>query len=179
VSPRDDVLVWIDLEMTGLDPETCAIVEMAMILTDRELNRLADPFAVAIWQPESVLQSMGPFVRTMHEKTGLLDKIRASKVTVNDVESRALEILARYATYRTARLCGNSVWQDRRFLCKYMPLFDQYMHYRLVDVSTLKELAGWWYNTSYDKPSDGEHAALFDIEQSIAELQFLRGAVFK
>lgn len=173
------MLVWVDLEMTGLDPETCAIVEIGMILTDRNLDRIADPFEVAIWQPDSVLGDMNPFVRKMHEKSGLLPKIRASKVTVSDAEQQALAIVSKHATFRSARLCGNSVWQDRRFLSRYMPAFEGYLHYRQVDVTSIKEVGEWWYGKQYDKPAHKEHTALFDIEQSIEELKFLRGAVMK
>jgi oligoribonuclease len=165
--------------MTGLDPETCAIVEIGMILTDRNLERIADPFEVAIWQPESVLENMSPFVRNMHEKSGLLAKIRASNVSVADAEQQALDIVSKHATHRTARLCGNSVWQDRRFLTRYMPAFERYLHYRQIDVTSIKELGEWWYGEVYDKPAHKEHTALFDIEQSIEELKFLRGAVMK
>ena len=179
MSTRDDVLVWVDLEMTGLDPESCAIVEIGMILTDRNLDRIAEPYEVAIWQPESVLEAMSPFVRAMRTKSGLLDKIRASTVTVADAEQQALAVVAAHATHRTARLCGNSVWQDRRFLTQYMPAFERYLHYRQIDVTSLKELGEWWYDRAYDKPADKEHTALFDIEQSIEELKFLRDAVMK
>ncbi len=176
---RNNVLVWIDLEMTGLDPETCVIVEMAMILTDPELNELTKPLDICIWQPDSVLETMTPFVRKMHTKTGLVDKIRTSTVGLEDAEQEALAVLSKHADYRTARLCGNSVWQDRRFLMKYMPRFEGYMHYRQVDVSTIKELAGWWYKTSYAKSEDAHHTALFDIRQSLEELKFYRSQVFK
>jgi oligoribonuclease len=179
VTTRDDVLVWVDLEMTGLDPETCAIVELGMILTDRNLDPIADPYEVAIWQPESVLESMGPFVRKMHEKSGLLAKIRASSVSVSDAEQKVLAIVAKHASFRTARLCGNSVWQDRRFLYRYMPAFERYLHYRQIDVTSIKEVGEWWYGKVYDKPAHKEHTALFDIEQSLEELKFLRGAVMK
>lgn len=179
MADRDNVLVWIDLEMTGLEPETCAIVEMAMILTDPELNELTKPLDICIWQPDSVLETMEPFVRKMHTKTGLLDKIRASTVSLKDAEQEALAVLSEHTNYRMSRLCGNSVWQDRRFLMKYMPRFEGYMHYRQVDVSTIKELAGWWYNTSHAKPDAAQHTALFDIQQSLEELKFYRGKIFK
>jgi oligoribonuclease len=165
--------------MTGLDPESCAIVEIGMILTDRDLEPLSQPYEVAIWQPESVLERMSPFVRNMHETSGLLAKVRASTTTVADAEQKALAIVSKHASYRTARLCGNSVWQDRRFLGRYMPGLERYLHYRQIDVTSIKELGEWWYRQVYDKPSHREHTALFDIEQSIEELRFLRGAVMK
>lgn len=179
VTQRDDILVWIDLEMTGLDPKTCGIVQLAMILTDRMLTELAPPLELTIWQPEEVLARMSPFVRQMHEESGLLPQIRKSELDLEDAERQVLEILAPIAAYRTACLAGNSVWQDRRFLTEFMPAFDNYLHYRLIDVSTLKELAFWWYKARYEKPKAGKHTALFDIRQSIAELKYLRQQVMK
>jgi oligoribonuclease len=173
------VLCWLDLEMTGLDPETCAIVQLAMVLTDANLNELAPPLELSIWQPESTLGTMSPFVRSMHEKSGLLAQIRASQVSVSEAEHEAVELLAKHAPYRTARLCGNSIGQDRRFLVKYMPVLEGYLHYRQIDVSTLKELAGWWYGVKFDKPDDGKHTALHDVQQSIAELKHYRKTVFR
>lgn len=179
MTQRDDVLVWVDLEMTGLDPKTCAIVQVALILTDRDLNELAKPVELTIWQPESVLETMSPFVREMHTKSGLLQQIRKSEVDLQDAERQVMEILTPIAAYRTGRLSGNSVWQDRRFLLEYMPAFDSYLHYRIVDVSTIKELASSWYNAYYEKPKGAKHTALFDTEQSIAELKFYRDKVMR
>lgn len=173
------VLAWLDLEMTGLDPETCAIVQLGLILTDQNLDELAPPLELTIWQPEPVLATMTPFVRSMHERSGLLEQIRASQVSVDDAEREALELIAKHAPYRSARLCGNSIGQDRRFLVKYMPVLEGYLHYRQVDVSSIKELAGWWYNTKFEKPDLGKHTALHDVQQSIAELRFYRKAVFR
>lgn len=177
----DSILVWMDLEMTGLDPKTCAIVQMAIILTDHELNPVASPLDLVIWQPDSVLETMSPFVRDMHTKTGLLEKIRASAVAVEDAERQGLELISRHAEFKTARLCGNSIGQDRRFLYEHMPSLENYLHYRQIDVSTLKELAGWWYDTKFEKVDlEGEqHTALFDIRQSIAELKFYRETILK
>ena len=179
MSLRENALVWIDLEMTGLNPETCGIVQMGMVLTDTDLNELAPPWEVTIWQPESVLERMSPFVRAMHERSGLLPKIRASQIAVEDAERQALDLLNKHVGYRGGRLCGNSVWQDRRFLGRYMPLFEAYLHYRQIDVSTLKELSTNWYKKSYPKPQQGEHTALFDIQQSLAELKYLRKEIMK
>ncbi len=170
----DDALVWVDMEMTGLNPESCGIVQVAMVITDWELKPLCAGVEWNVWQPESVLEKMNPFVRHMHEKSGLLSKIRASELAVEDVERKALELLNRHVSYRAGKLAGNSVWQDRRFMMKYMPTLESYLHYRQVDVSTLKELANHWYGKVYPKPTGGEHTALFDIEQSIAELKYLR-----
>lgn len=176
---QPQVLVWMDLEMTGLDPDTCAIVQMAIILTDTELQELAPPLELTIWQPDSVLERMVPFVRAMHQKSGILDAIRRSEVSVADAEQEAMKLIAPRASFRTARLCGNTIGQDRRFLVKYMPMLEGYLHYRQVDVSTLKELSGYWSNVKYAKPDDGKHTALFDIQQSIAELKYYRQHLFK
>lgn len=173
------VLVWMDLEMTGLDPDACAIIELAMVLTDHELHELAQPLQLTIWQPEAVLQQMTPFVRKMHEKSGLLTAVRASQVALEEAQRDVLKVLSEHAEYRTAPLCGNSVWQDRRFLERHMPAVVDYLHYRQIDVSTLKQLAKWWYNAAYPKPEDGKHTALFDVQQSIAELRYYRTTVLR
>ncbi len=174
-----NVLAWMDLEMTGLDPDTCAIVQLAMVLTDSELNELAPPLELTIWQPETVLGAMSPFVRAMHEKSGLLEQVRASQISVPEAEREAVELLAKHAPFRTARLCGNSIGQDRRFLVRYMPVLEGYLHYRQVDVSSIKELAGWWYGSKFEKPDVGKHTALHDVQQSIAELRYYRTSVFR
>lgn len=172
-------LIWIDMEMTGLNPETCHIVQMAMVLTDVDLNELAEPLDLTIWQPDSVLETMSPFVREMHRSSGLLDAIRTSSITVADAERRTMEILTTHVPYRQGRLCGNSIGQDRRFIAQFMPCLDGYLHYRQVDVSSLKELAAWWYKEKYIKPTEGKHTALFDIRQSIEELKYYRDTVMK
>ena len=173
------MLAWIDLEMTGLDPERDAIVQLALVLTDFDLEPIGDPLEVTIWQPESVLERMEPYVRRMHETSGLLEAIRASETTVADAERQAMALLTEHAVYRKPRLAGNSVGQDRRFLHRYMPQLDGYLHYRIVDVSTLKELAKRWYGLVYTKPDDGRHTALADVQQSIEELRFYRRSMFR
>ena len=165
---ESNVLVWMDLEMTGLDPETCSIVQLAMVITDAELKEIAPPLELVIWQPESVLGTMTPFVRAMHEKSGLLEQIRASQISTAEAEREALTLLTRHASFRSARLCGNSIGQDRRFLVKHMPIFEGYLHYRQIDVSSIKELAGWC-----------KHTAMHDVRQSIAELLYYRKTVFR
>ena len=174
-----NVLVWMDLEMTGLYPESCHIVQLAMIITDRNLTQITEPVEIDIWQPESVLDTMIPFVRNMHEKSGLLERIRKSKISVEEAEKDVMGTIAQFAGYKTARLCGNSISQDRLFIAKYMPTLHGYLHYRQVDVSTVKELAMWWHGVKYEKPDDGKHTALHDIQQSIAELKYFREKVFK
>jgi oligoribonuclease len=174
MSAPPPVLAWLDLEMTGLEPADCVIVEMALIVTDANLTPLAPPLEMVIWQPESALATMSPFVRRMHEKSGLLAKISKSEHALADAEQQALKLLSAHAPYRTARLCGNSIAQDRRFLFKYMPSFENYLHYRQVDVSTIKELALWWNDMKFSKADGGQHTALFDIQQSLAELKWYR-----
>ena len=176
---RDDVLVWIDLEMTGLDPECCVIVEAAMILTDRELNPVGDSLNLAIWQPDSVLETMEPFVRDMHTQSGLLERIRKSDLSVAGAESQMMELVTKHCGYRTAPLCGNTIGQDRRFLVKYMPHFEGFLHYRNIDVSTVKELGLWWHKEKYIKPSAGKLTAMHDIQQSIEELKYFRSKIFR
>jgi oligoribonuclease len=179
MTKSSDTLVWLDLEMTGLDPNGDNILEMAIVLTDPNLNEVAQPLDMAIWQPESVLEQMSPYVRTMHEKTGLIALVRKSQTSLLEAERTALELVSAHASYRTARLCGNSIGQDRRFLIRHMPAFENYLHYRQIDVSTVKELSGWWYGTKYDKPEEGKHSALNDVRQSIAELKFYRAKIFR
>ncbi len=176
---RDDLIVWVDLEMTGLDPATCAIVQAAMIITDRDLKEVAEPIEITIWQPPAVLDCMVPFVRSMHQKTGLLTQIESSTTDIAQAEQTLLQTLASYAGYRTARLAGNSIWQDRRFLERYMPAFEAYLHYRMLDVSSFKEIADWWYGAHHDKGAGNAHTALFDIRQSIAELRYYRESILR
>ena len=171
---QDPLLVWVDLEMTGLEPNHCHILQMAIVLTNTELQPIDKPLDLVIWQPDSVLESMSPFVRKMHEKSGLIDRVKKSELSLEDVQQKALALISKHAPYRTARLCGNSIWQDRRFLIAYMPTFEAYLHYRQIDVSSLKEMAEWWYKTKYKKNDEGKHTALVDIQQSIDELRYLR-----
>ena len=172
------VLAWLDLEMTGLNPDHCAIVQLALILTDENLNELVPPLELNVWQPESVLERMSPFVRAMHEKSGLLPLVRRSEVSLEEAEQECLRLLTPHAPYRTARLCGNSIGQDRRFLVSQMPIFEGYLHYRQIDVSSIKELARWWQGVKFSKAEGGQHTALCDIRQSIAELKYYRSEVF-
>ena len=168
------VFVWLDLEMTGLEPETCAIVEMAIIVTDCQLNVLAPPLELVIWQPEDILARMCPFVRQLHTSTGLLAKIRRSEVSLREAEQEAMRLVTAHAPYGTARLCGNSIHSDRTFLRAHMAQLSGYLHYRHVDVSTLKELASCWNGHVYRKADGRQHTARFDIEQSILELKHYR-----
>jgi oligoribonuclease len=170
--------VWVDLEMTGLDDKTCHIIEMAIIITDGALNELA-MVEQCIWQPDSALATMSPFVRKMHTDNGLLDKVRASTTSLAEAEQKAMEVLLAHVPFRKGVLAGNSVWQDRRFLLRHMPLFESALHYRQVDVSTIKVLSKQWYGEKGEPPSKAsKHTALDDIRASIAELRWYRDHVF-
>lgn len=172
-------LVWVDLEMTGLDVESCGIIEMAVVVTGKDLEPLAELERV-VWQPDEVLDRMSPFVRDMHTKNGLLDKVRASQVSVADAENEAVALIAAHCKFREGILAGNSVHADRRFLARYMPTFERFLHYRQVDVSTLKVLTRAWYPgaAAFDKESK-DHTALADIRASIGELRHYRQQFFR
>lgn len=172
-------LVWIDLEMTGLDVNVDVIVQAALIVTDRDLNPIEE-FVADIWQPEHELERMTPFVREMHTKTGLLDRVRKSRIDVREAEKRMLERIAGLCPY-PAIVCGNTIWQDRKFIDKYMPGLAAYLHYRMLDVSALKVTAQHFYGPSvaFSKSKEGEHDALVDIRNSIAELRHYRGTILR
>ena len=173
-----DNLVWLDLEMTGLEPEKDVIVQIAAIVTDHDLNEIAEPVEFTIWHPTETMNHMTPFVRDMHERSGLLREIQMSKTSLEEAEREVLTLISMHCEYRTARLCGNSIWQDRRFLEKYMPALENYLHYRMIDVSSIKERAGWWYGIRQRKPKGAQHTALWDTGQSIAELKYYREKMF-
>jgi oligoribonuclease len=172
-------LVWLDLEMTGLDAQADVILQAAIVITDAELAPLEE-YCCDVWQPEAALARMTPFVREMHEKTGLLSRVRQSKIELRRVEQQLLEIVSGWCPYG-AVLCGNSIWQDRRFVDRYMPGLSAYLTYRLVDVSSIKVLARTWYGQTalYTKPPEGEHDALVDIKNSIAELAHFKRTLFR
>jgi oligoribonuclease len=172
-------MIWVDLEMTGLDPETCTIVEIATIVTNAALEVVAEGPCLVIHQPEEVLATMSAFVRDLHTRSGLLDRIRSSTTSLAEAETKTAAFLASYCQKGTGLLCGNSVWKDRAFLERYMPSVVELLHYRLVDVSTIKELARRWYPSSYQAPKKREaHRALDDIRESIDELRFYRSKIF-
>jgi oligoribonuclease len=169
-------LVWLDMEMTGLEPESCVPLQVAIIITDGDLVA-RDSLEINIWQPDSVLERMDPFVRNMHTDNGLLELVRASTVGLGRAEQSMLELLSKHADYRKGVLCGNSIAQDRKFLRQYFPVFEGYLHYRMVDVSSLKELVVRWYGPGsvYRKPQS-KHTALTDIQESIDELRHYRSS---
>jgi oligoribonuclease len=172
-------LVWVDLEMTGLEPATCAIVEIATIVTDAELNVIAEGPNLVIQPEAGALARMNDFVRALHVKSGLLDRIGASTTTVAEAERETLAFLEQHAVRGASLLCGNSVWKDRAFLEREMPSVVAFLHYRMIDVSTLKELVRRWYPGRYHAPKKKEaHRALDDIRESIEELRWYRAHVF-
>ncbi len=168
-------LVWMDLEMTGLDPDRDLIIEMATIVTDGELNVLAEGPVFAIATPEAALEAMDEWNQTHHSASGLLDRVRRSEVTLLEAEAQTLAFLERWVEKGAAPLCGNSIWQDRRFLSRHMPTLEAYLHYRIIDVSSLKELARRWRPDLLDAlKKENAHTALADIRESIAELRLYR-----
>ena len=179
MSFSDQNLIWVDLEMTGLDPETHKIIEIATIVTDRELNILAEGPVLAIHQPESELDKMDDWCTNTHTNSGLVERIRNSSVTEQEAIRQTIEFLEQWVPKGKSPICGNSIGQDRRFLYKHMPELEQYFHYRYVDVSTLKELTRRWKPEVLDGFSkSGSHLALDDIRESIAELQYYRKTIF-
>ena len=173
--PSSDYLVWIDLEMTGLKPDTDVIIEMATIVTDSQLRIVAEGPVIAIHQPESVLDGMDDWNKRTHGASGLLTRVRDSKWTMAMAESRTMEFLKALVEPNASPMCGNSICQDRRFLARQMPTLEKFFHYRNLDVSTLKELARRWAPSIIPGFSkQGEHKALADIQESIRELAYYR-----
>lgn len=173
-------LIWIDLEMTGLNPEVDAILEIATIVTDSELTILEEGPTFVIHQPESVLDIMDPWVRDLHAKTGLTDEVRASTIPLYEAEHDTLSFIQQHCPPKKGILCGNSVWQDAAFMRRTMPRIINYLHYRIIDVSSVKEILARWYpgNPHLNfKKSDG-HRALVDIFASIEELRHYRKYFF-
>jgi oligoribonuclease len=172
-------LVWMDLEMTGLDPERERIIEMATLITDSDLNIIAEGPELVIHQPDSLLDAMDDWNKEHHGASGLIARVKASTISEADAEAQTLEFLKQYVGPRAVPLCGNSIGQDRRFLVKYMNTLNEHLHYRNVDVSTLKELVKRWYPESYQAPrKEASHRALDDIRESINELRWYRERVF-
>ncbi|MBW0093176.1 oligoribonuclease [Pseudonocardia sp. KRD-184] len=177
----NDRLVWIDCEMTGLDLQRDALIEIACLVTDGELNVLGDGVDVVIHADESALTGMPDVVRDMHARSGLTEEVRRSTVTLREAEEQVLAYVREHVPdVRTAPLAGNSIGTDRGFLARDMPELDAHLHYRLVDVSSVKELCRRWFpRVFYAKPEKGlAHRALADIEESIRELAYYRGTLF-
>ncbi len=173
-------LVWIDMEMSGLVPDRERILEVAMVVTDSELNTIAEAPVYVIHQADSVLDAMDSWNKSTHGKSGLIEKVRASTLTEAEVEQALIAFLKPLVAERVAPLCGNTVHQDRRFMALYMPAFDNYLHYRIVDVSTLKELAKRWRpEVLAGVAKEGRHEALADVHESIEELRHYRNTFLR
>lgn len=176
------MLVWMDLEMTGLDQTTDVIVEIATLVTDDELNIIAEGPDLVIFQPESELAKMDAVVTNMHTQSGLLTQIRNSTITLEEAGAATLAFIKEHVPQpRSVPLCGNTIGMDRRFLAAYLPEIENYLHYRSIDVSTIKELSRRWYPEALNAaPSKATaHRAMDDIRESVAELAYWRANVFK
>ncbi len=168
-------LIWIDLEMTGLNPETDLIIEIATIVTDKDLNILAQGPVIAVHQSDEALAAMDDWNQLHHGQSGLIDRVKASRIDDAEAERQTIEFLKDWVAPNTSPICGNSIGQDRRFLVRYMPALEAYFHYRNLDVSTLKELAARWAPQLKDGfKKQTKHQALDDIIESIEELRYYR-----
>jgi oligoribonuclease len=173
-------LIWLDLEMTGLDPEQDVIIEIATIVTDAHLNVLAEGPSIVIHQSDTVLEAMNAWCIKQHGQSGLTQRVRDSKVSCADAEQQTIDFLKALVDVGHSPMCGNTIGQDRRFLVKYMPQLEAYFHYRNVDVSTLKELARRWRPELLDGlKKEGSHLALDDVRDSIAEMAYYRDHFLK
>lgn len=180
MSQNAENLVWIDLEMTGLEPDEHRIIEIASIVTDKELKVLAEGPVLAIHQPEAELAKMDEWNVRTHTGSGLVARVQVSTVTEAEAVAQTLAFLRQWVPEKTSPLCGNSIGQDRRFLARHMPELEAFFHYRNIDVSTVKELVRRWQPALLEQfTKKGSHQALDDIRESIAELQFYREKVFK
>ena len=175
MAQSDNHLVWLDMEMTGLDPERDRIIELAIIVTDGNLETVAESPVWVVHQPEPVLDAMDDWNKGTHGKSGLIERVRASVLDEAAVEAAALAFVQEYVPQRISPMCGNSIGQDRRFMVRYMPALEAWFHYRNIDVSTLKELCRRWkpeVAKGFEKAS--AHTALADIRESIEELKYYR-----
>ena len=176
---NNDRLIWIDLEMTGLKPEEDVIIEIATVVTDNDLNVISDGPVFAIWQPETALARMDDWNQRQHGGSGLLRRVRDSRIDTAEAERRTLEFLAALVPAGRSPMCGNSICQDRRFLARYMPQLERHFHYRNLDVSTLKELSHRWMpGVGPGFVKQGSHLARDDIYESIGELRYYRQHLF-
>jgi oligoribonuclease len=178
-APTNGHLVWMDLEMTGLEPERDTILEIATLITTSGLDVVAEGPVCVVHHPQAVLDRMDEWNRTHHAASGLSARVLASTTSLAQAEARTLAFVQQHCRPRTSPLCGNSIWQDRRFLARYMPQLEGYLHYRIIDVSTVKELVRRWYPNGSQPPEKRHaHLALDDIRESIAELRFYREQYF-
>jgi len=174
-----DSLIWIDLEMTGLDPQRDYIIEIATVITDNQLRIVAEGPVIAIHQPEAVLQAMDEWNTKQHAKSGLVERVRRSSFTEKTAEQMTLDFVRQYVPVNASPMCGNSICQDRRFLYRLMPDLERHFHYRNLDVSTVKELARRWAPNFKAFEKDSSHLALDDIQDSIEELRYYRQHIFR
>ncbi len=175
----NSTLVWMDLEMSGLDPKNAVILEIATLITDNSLNIIAEGPNIVIHHQESLLEKMDDWNKKHHRASGLIERIRNSRISLREAENTTLEFLMRNCSKGMCPLCGNSIAQDRRFLFKYMPLVSEWLHYRNIDVSTIKELTARWYPEKFSPPKKrGSHQALNDIKESIDELVYYKNVFF-
>lgn len=180
MAAKSDYLVWIDLEMTGLDPLADHIIEVATIVTDADLNVVAEGPVVAIHLPDEILARMDDWNRRTHGESGLIERVRRSAATVREAERSTLEFLHQHAEPGASPMCGNSVCQDRRFLAREMPSLEKFFHYRNLDVSTIKELARRWApDVLAGLQKSSRHLALDDVRESIDELRYYRRKMFR
>ena len=172
---KSDNLIWIDLEMTGLDPQNDRILEIATIITDANLNLIEEGPVMAVHQSDEVLASMNEWCVKTHGETGLTERVRQSKISISEAEQLTLDFLKKHVDAGASPMCGNTIGQDRRFIYRYMPELHEFFHYRNIDVSTLKELTRRWKPELLEQhKKKGTHLALEDIRESIEELRFYR-----
>ncbi|MES1927760.1 oligoribonuclease [Salinisphaera dokdonensis CL-ES53] len=180
MSYADDNLIWIDLEMTGLDPESDRIIEIATLVTDKDLNVLAEGPVFAVHQSDALIDGMDEWNTRQHNRSGLVDRVRASEIDEDMAQRETIAFLAEHLPAGKSPMCGNSICQDRRFLARYMPELEAFFHYRHIDVSTLKELARRWapaVASGFNKKSS--HLAMDDIRDSLEELAYYRNTLLK
>jgi len=179
MQPNPSHLIWIDLEMTGLDPNCDTIIEIATLVTDTQLNVVASGPVLAIHQSDAVLAAMDEWNTQQHQNSGLTQRVRQSDITLARAEHMTLSFLQHHVPPNTSPICGNTICQDRRFLYRYMPELEKYFHYRHLDVSTLKELARRWLPQLPEFTKESKHLAMSDIYDSIEELKYYRQHLFK
>ncbi|HWV18965.1 MAG TPA: oligoribonuclease [Rhodocyclaceae bacterium] len=170
-----NALIWLDMEMTGLDPEKDKIIELAVVITNSQLETVAEGPVWVVHQSNEVLDGMDDWNKGTHGRSGLIDKVKASTLTEAEVEAQCLEFIKQHVPARISPMCGNSIGQDRRFMVRYMPKLEEYFHYRNLDVSTLKELVRRWKpELAKGLTKHGKHEALADVHESIDELKYYR-----